>query len=333
MASDRIRPSAEQQPASGSISVNRERVERCNLCGLNVPQPVLAGRDRLHGLPGRYNLVRCENCGLIYLNPRPGPDSIAAYYPEDYLAFYTAIEDEPSWFRRLDRQYAVHKRCSQVIRRAGPAGRLLDVGCATGIFLNGMRQRGWHVEGLEPSPHAAAYARQRFGLEVREQSLEESGFPDEQFDVLTLWDVLEHVPDPAIAIAEAARILRPGGWLVLSLPNPASWERRWFGPYWAGWDVPRHFHIFSQEVLERYLAPAGFSQVEITSFTGRHGVLALSVQFALTEWPAPETWKRTVMRLVRSVPARVLTWPYYAVADRLNRSSIMTVFAQKGPST
>ena len=301
----------------------------CNLCGANDSELVLEGKDRLHGIEGAFRLVRCRRCGLIYLNPRPGSDEMAHYYPSDYIAYYRAIEDEPSFLRRLDRRYGLHKRCREVIRRAGGLGYLLDVGCATGVFLDGMRQRGWTVTGVEVNAKAAQYARERFGLEVFVGELEEAGYPDASFDVVTLWDVLEHVPAPRRTLGEIARILQPGGLLVLSLPNPDCLEARLFGPYWAGWDVPRHLYIFSRSVLERLLTETGFQVQEVRSFTGRYYVLVLSTQLWLAEHLASQRLRQLILAIMRSWPARLLALPWYALADRWNQSSVMTVFARR----
>ena len=301
----------------------------CNLCGANDSELVLEGRDRLYGIEGTFPLVRCRHCGLIYLNPRPGPDDMARYYPSDYIAYYNAIEDEPSFLRRLDRRYGLHKRCREVIRRAGGPGRLLDVGCATGVFLEGMRQRGWTVAGVELNAEAARYARERSGLEVFVGELEEAGYPDASFDVVTLWDVLEHVRDPRETLEEIARILRAGGLLVLSLPNPDCLEARLFGPYWAGWDVPRHLYIFSRSVLEQLLAETGFQIQEVSSFTGRYHAFVLSTQLWLAERLANQRWQRLILGAMRSWPTRLLTLPWYAMAGRWNLSSYMTVFARR----
>lgn len=287
------------------------------------------GRDRLHGQGGNFTIVECASCGLIYLDPRPDSTEIDRYYPEDYISYPKAIEDESSKFRKLDRRYGLYKRCNEVIKRTGKAGRILDVGSATGIFLYGMKQRGWETFGVEPSHHAAEFARKRFNLEVVEGYLEEAHFESGYFDVVTLWDVLEHVPSPRETLKEISRILKPNGWLVLSLPNPNSWERKWFGKHWAGWDVPRHFHIFNQNTLTRYLQTADLKLVEISSFTGRHGVLVLNIQFWLTDLRLPPTVKKWILGVSKSLPARILTYPFYNVADRLNKSSIMAVFAQK----
>jgi 2-polyprenyl-3-methyl-5-hydroxy-6-metoxy-1,4-benzoquinol methylase len=306
-----------------------EIIQQCNLCGSQRSEIIFTGPDRLHESDEVFNVMECQECGLIYLNPRPGPNEIHRYYPADYQPFFKAIADEPTLFKRLDRRYGLYKRCDQVIKRAGRSGRVLDIGCATGIFLEGMRARGWQPEGVELSEFAAKYARERFNFPVFTGTLEEAGYPDNQFDLATMWDVLEHVPDPAGTLAEIQRILKPGGWLVLSLPNPLAWERFWFKHFWAGWDVPRHFHLFTPKVLERYLNRAGLQFVEIHSFTGRHGVLVLSVQMWLTSKNYQDRTKRWIMAIMKSLPARILTYPFYFFSDALNRSSIMVVFAQK----
>ena len=306
-----------------------ENIQQCNLCGSQRARIIFSGPDRLHGSDDEFSVMECQECGLIYLNPRPGPNEIHRYYPADYQPFFGAISDEPTWFRRLDRRYGLYKRTKEVIKRAGRSGRVLDIGCATGIFLEGMKERGWQPEGVELSEFAANYARERFNLPVFTGTLEEAAFPGDQFDLVTMWDVIEHVPDPGDTLAEVQRILKPGGWLVLSLPNPLAWERSWFKQFWAGWDVPRHFHLFTPKVMERYLQRAGLKFVEIHNFTGRHGVLVLSVQMWLTSKNYQERTKRWIMSILKSVPARILTYPFYSLSDALNRSSIMVVFAQK----
>jgi len=301
----------------------------CNLCGADDGELVLEGHDRLHGIGGTFRLVRCRRCGLIYLNPRPTAAEMKRYYPNNYISYTPAIEDEPRFWRRLDRRYGLYRRCRAVISRASRLGRLLDVGCATGIFLDGMRCRGWETWGVEPNAGAARYAQDHLGLNVFVGELEGAAFPDRFFDVITLWDVLEHVRDPRRTLGEIARILRPGGLLVLSLPNPDCLEARLFGSYWAGWDVPRHLYVFSRPVLERLLAETGFQIQEMSSFTGRYHVLVLSTQLWLAEHLTSQRLRQLILAVMRSWPARALALPWYALADRWNQSSIMTVFARR----
>jgi 2-polyprenyl-3-methyl-5-hydroxy-6-metoxy-1,4-benzoquinol methylase len=287
------------------------------------------GRDRLHGNPERFEVLECNSCGLCAISPRLTPDELSRFYPEDYVSFLRAVEDEKSWLRRWDRETGIRRRCREVIRRAGTSGSILDVGCATGNFLNGMKRRGWTCHGVEPSPQAVKYARERFGLDVLEGLPEQADYPAASFDVITLWDVFEHLPEPGPFLDRSRPWLKKDGWISLTLPNAKAWERALFGKYWAGWDVPRHFNIFTPKTIMRILHEHQFRVSEIFSFTGRHGIMALDVRFMMTDWKIPQQIKDTLLAAVRSLPLRILFHPFYLLAERLNRSSNMTVFARK----
>jgi SAM-dependent methyltransferase len=303
-----------------------ERVA-CPMCGHHNERELFVGSDLLHPTEEAFRLVDCLNCGHIFQNPRPTAAVIDRYYPENYIPFLRAIEDEPSPFKRLERSYGRHMRCGRVHRAAGKVGNLLDVGCATGIFLDGMRRLGWQVAGVEPSASAVAYARSRFGLDIFEGRLEDAGYPDASFDVVTLWDVLEHVHEPRVVLAEIGRILRPGGLLVLSLPNPDSLEARLLGTHWLGWDLPRHLNLFRPMFLQKHLAQAGFRTKRIESFTAGYSVLLMSLeQLMMSKGQRPGL----PMKLLRSMPLRLLARLYYSgPASWFNLSSIMVVFAGK----
>jgi SAM-dependent methyltransferase len=301
----------------------------CNMCGSNHTELAMIGVDRLHGLNGTFRLVRCRQCGLFYLNPRPEPDELHNYYPTDYIPYTTAIEDETSFFKRLDRRYGLYKRCRVIVSCFDRPGRLLDVGCATGVFLHGMRRRGWETYGVDISSKATEYAKERFGLDVFTGTVAEAAFANNFFDVVTLWDVLEHVYDPRGTLLEISRILRPGGLLVLSLPSLESFEASLFGSNWIGWDMPRHLHLFPQPVLDRLLAETGFRPQEVSFFTGRYYVFVLSTQLWLEGRLENAKLRNVILSLMRSWPVRLLALPFYGVLDRLGKSSTMTVFARR----
>ncbi|MBN1953809.1 MAG: class I SAM-dependent methyltransferase [Anaerolineae bacterium] len=302
----------------------------CDLCGADDAEFLFAERDLLHRLEGTFRLVRCRQCGLMYINPRPTRAEIGRYYPGDYCA-YEALYDHPSRLVRADHRYGVSKRARAVVARLEKnSGRLLDVGCSTGGFLDEMRRRGdWEPYGVEVDAEAARYGRERLGLEVFAGTLHEAAYADDFFDLVTLWNVLEHLHRPQATLVEIARVIRPGGLLVVAVPNPDCVEARLFGPYWAGWDAPRHLYVYPRPVLERALAQAGFGVTEVATFTGRHQVLALSLGNWVDDRVRSERWRRWLKRAARSLPARLLTLPYYAVADHWNRSSVVTVFARR----
>jgi 2-polyprenyl-3-methyl-5-hydroxy-6-metoxy-1,4-benzoquinol methylase len=300
----------------------------CPMCGADHGDPLVRTEDLLFPGDERFQLVSCARCGHIYQNPRPTPEAIGRYYPEDYHPFLIAVEDEPTRLRRMDRAFGLHMRTSAVHRAAGERpGRLLDVGCATGVFLDGMRRLGWQVQGVEPSPYAVRYARERFGLDVFEGLLERAELPAASFDAITMWDVLEHVHEPRPVLAELSRLLRPGGVLVLSLPNPDSLEARLLADHWLGWDLPRHLNLFRPAQLRAHLAEHGMPVERIRSFTAGHAVMVMSLERRLRaagHGPA-------IPRLLNTLPVRLLSRLYYSgPASWFNLSSIMVVFARRG---
>jgi SAM-dependent methyltransferase len=207
-------------------------------------------------------------------------------------------------------------------------GRILDVGCATGVFLNEMRHRGWETYGVEPGEVAATYAVQRFGLRVFPGELGEAEYPDGSFDVITMWDVLEHVFDPMALLSDANRLLTEGGLLVLSFPNLGSIDVRLFGSCWAGWDVPRHLYAFPRKTFKLMLEKAGFSVLGRRCFFGEQFVFSLSLRFWLQS-RVNRSWISALESLAGSYAIRALLKPYFAVVQLLGKGSIITTLARK----
>jgi len=244
-----------------------ENVENCDLCGSSNASPLYTLSDTLYQVPGEFTLQRCVECGLMYLSPRPTPDAIGAYYPDEYVCYRTPIEQEKWAVMRWIRRRKLAKR-RQLIERYGNKieGDILDVGCATGLFLHEMEQSGWSVMGVEPINSAAEYARQQFDLNVFDGTLNEAPYPPSSFDAITFWDVLEHTYYPSQELTDAARLLRPNGLLALSIPNWNSVEQHLFKHLWQGLDSPRHLYVFTQETLTTYLSDTGFSVLDWVCF-------------------------------------------------------------------
>lgn len=301
----------------------------CALCGINDAELLFVGRDEWYGRVGEFPTWRCRQCGLIYLNPRPSRAEIGQYYPTQYDPYARAIEDEPSWWRRFNRRLAMRKRLRLVQRWLPRPGRVLDVGCATGSFLAALREQGWQAHGVELSPYAADYARQRYGLDVFTGELQAAQFPPDSFDLVVLWDVLEHVYQPRETLLEAARIAAPEGALLLVLPNPDSVETRLFGPYWAGWDTPRHLHVYTRPVIRRLLRETGWRMEAVRCITGRIWLFNLSLEHWLQN-RLPQAWLRQgIMAIMRSLPLRLLTLPYFWLVEWRGKGSVMAILARR----
>lgn len=299
----------------------------CDLCGANDTDLLYAEKDRLHRLEGVFYLVRCRRCGLIYINPRPTPEEMSYYYPDNYHAYKTP--DRKSLIARLDYYYGMHKRCKAVVTQWGlRSGKILDIGCSFGGFLDFMRRYGeWELYGVEINAEAASYANRCLGLNVFTGTLQDAHYPDDFFDIITLWNVFEHLHYPKATLLEISRIIRQKGLLVLSLPNPHSIEARIFGPYWAGLDAPRHLYIYTLDTLNRALNLAGFTIKKVVSFSGHHSVLSISMGFWIDEKIPNELLRQWSKRAINSLPVRLLTIPYYIIADYLRQTSVITVFA------
>jgi 2-polyprenyl-3-methyl-5-hydroxy-6-metoxy-1,4-benzoquinol methylase len=233
---------------------------RCNLCGADDTVDV-AEIDGFH-------IVRCRQCGLVYVNPRYHQQQLQEIYTEEYydhdginngLEFFgynNYVDDEEN----IKTTFA--KRLN-TIERYADRGKLLDVGCATGFFLDLARSRGWEVIGSEVSEFSARYARQTFGLDVRLGTLKQLNFQSQAFDVVTMWDVIEHVPDPLGELREVWRILRDGGVLSIITPDVGSLVARVLGTHWEEFRrVREHVYFFSRRTMSEALRKAGFCVVK-----------------------------------------------------------------------
>ena len=239
----------------------------CILCG----QPGEPRFEKADKFPPheRFGIVRCASCGLEWVSPRPAASDLGRYYPETY-SWKPEAEGAPSALHRLEHAYRFHLlryETRQLLRLTDLVANdaVLDVGCSTGDRLLVMKEAGLAPAGVELGP-AADFARERLGLDVRRGTLMEARFEESRFRAVTLYNVLEHVPDPREVLAEVRRVLEPGAWLAVQVPNTASVQARWFGKRWAAMDVPRDLFYYSLPLLARLLEANGF---EVTGVARR----------------------------------------------------------------
>ena len=228
-----------------------DALDHCPLCNGDRFQPFLTCRD--HTVSGKnFDIVECDECGFRFTNPRPSPDELGAYYEsDDYTPHQDTSQDLIDTLYRWVRLYTLrskHRLISSLV--ANPPGRLLDFGCGTGAFLNLCQSNGWTVRGLEPDAGAQTVAAEKYGLTV-EDPVRIRDLPDDHFDVITLWHVLEHVPRLSETIEELKQTLSPTGTLVVAVPNCASLDARIYGTHWAAYDVPRHLYHFRPDDIRR----------------------------------------------------------------------------------
>jgi SAM-dependent methyltransferase len=199
-------------------------------------------------------IVACTTCGLGRYQPPLGDEEVARFYPDEYYGVL-GTKFQPIVERLVRLVGARH--VAFLARGLSPGGRVLDVGCGRGVILGPLADLGFEVHGVERTASAAAGADERAEICIAPR-LADAGYPDEYFDEVVVWHVLEHLQDPLALIAEARRILRPGGRLIVAVPNFSSAQARWSGPDWFHLDAPRHLFHFPLDALRRMLAGAGF---------------------------------------------------------------------------
>jgi SAM-dependent methyltransferase len=193
---------------------------------------------------------------------------LAAFYPADYWG-----DEEPSldWIKSSQREKT---RFLDGCHLAG--GRILDVGCGAGFFLRALDPTKWTCYGVEISREAARLAARALGDDhIFAGMLKEACFEDSFFDTVSFWSALEHTNEPRATLAEARRILKTGGTLIVQVPNAASYQARWFRSDWFALDVPRHRYHFNLKTLEHLLCEEGFEIYRATSFSKEHNSHAL----------------------------------------------------------
>jgi len=229
---------------------------------------ILAGRDLLHDLPGEFTVVKCNACGLMRTNPRPTPDTIGFYYPDDYGPYVgTRVQHaqpkSANWIKKLLRPVVRHVfNFNMTTLPTMGSGRMLEIGCASGAFLHQMAGQGWQVQGIEFSEKVAQAAAQ-LGYRVHAGPLETAPQPDEPFDLIVGWMVLEHLHDPVGGLQRLREWAKPGAWLVLSVPNAGSLEFRLFKDKWYALQLPTHFHHFTPATLKKVLSVGGWKLEKI----------------------------------------------------------------------
>jgi SAM-dependent methyltransferase len=220
----------------------------CIVCGATLARP----RFEVPGLD--YRVVDCSDCGTGRLDPLPFPAAIAEFYPAAYYGrggskFSLVIE----WLVRL-----VGARHARFLMRLSPAGaRVLDVGCGRGFALRALADAGLETHGFERSADAVRGIDSRVQVRIADD-LSAAGYPADWFDTVIIWHVLEHVAHPREMLLEAARILKPGGRVIVAVPNYSSLQARWAGSAWFHLDLPRHLHHFPVAGLRQLLDQCGF---------------------------------------------------------------------------
>lgn len=222
---------------------------QCPGCGNAETQDWLQAPDRFNGRSKLYQLARCTGCSLVFLKNPPLPSEMGEHYGSDYDRLIDGGGSSKA-------RWKLH---NEAILQFKDGGNLLDLGCGSGAFLESMKGPKWCLSGIEMSTDAADRARTRSGGQIFVGDILDADFAPESFDVITCFDVLEHVYEPRAVLERVRQWLKPDGIFYLLVPNIDSAAVRVFRSCWYGLELPRHLLHFSPQSLERIAALAGLN--------------------------------------------------------------------------
>jgi SAM-dependent methyltransferase len=298
-------------------------LEHCPGCESTTQRELYVTRDRHYGIQGDYRVVQCETCELVFLNPMYEDSELARLYPEDYYAYQDCFRTPgraANFLKKLLR-YEVGTRDPSFDH----PGKVLDVGCGSGWFLARMRDQGWETYGVEISETAARLGIEKGGLRIFQGMLLEVNLPADYFDYVRLNHSFEHMSRPNETLHEIWRVLKPGGRVLIGVPNHASLNARIFGRYWWFFGVPVHPFNYSVKNLPGFLTRSGFEVKSIINNSTYAGMLG-SLQIWLNRnngRQSEEGW------LIRAVPLRIMFHWIAKIFDWFGQGDVLELIAWK----
>jgi 2-polyprenyl-3-methyl-5-hydroxy-6-metoxy-1,4-benzoquinol methylase len=237
-----------------------EQLNHCPVCDSSVFEDYLSVQDYTVSQE-KFKIVNCTTCDFKFTNPRPDENAIGEYYKaESYISHTNTSKGLISKIYQEVRKFTLKGKLNLINRLSPNKGKLLDVGCGTGMFLNVARENGWKVNGIEPDAGARGIAEATNQIKIKEEVL--SSFQNETFEVITLWHVLEHVHKLNETVEWLKTRLSKDGSVIIAVPNHESKDAEIYQAQWAAYDVPRHLYHFSQKTMTALFANHGFELKE-----------------------------------------------------------------------
>ncbi len=225
-----------------------EILTNCPVCNSGKTTPFLTCKDHTVSRE-TFEIVQCDSCSFKFTNPRPDENKLGEYYKsKEYISHSNVKNGFINSAYQLVRKYTLLKKL-QLISKYHRTGKILDIGCGTGEFLNICKKSKWDPIGIEPDVNARKMAIVNYGLDVREES-KIKALENESFDIISMWHVLEHVAKLNERIEELKRLIKSNGTIIIAVPNCSSLDAEIYAENWAGYDLPRHLYHFIPKDME-----------------------------------------------------------------------------------
>lgn len=271
----------------------------------------------------RYQIVQCVRCCFLFVSPSPTKQELTAFYQQPAYYKGGTFGYNDYFAQRESHEQLARRRLGRIERLRPGRGRILDVGCAAGFFLKVAQDRGWGVCGVELSEAMAAYASHLIGQPIARRVAALDVAPA-SFDAITLWEYIEHIPDPRDEVRRLVELLKPGGVLALSTPNTRYWEAVHQPERWREFKPPAHIGFFTTATLRWMLISCGLDVVTLPRVQPRAPAHPYAAQRLL------ELLRRTVGN---GADRRTLLWWTFSLAWRLVERSTQAAYALRWPDS
>lgn len=235
-------------------------LDKCPICQSAILSNYLDCKD--HFLTQEtFTITKCNNCSFLFTNPRPAEAELGDYYKsEEYISHSDKASNLTDFIYKIARHFTLSRKLELINAIAGNK-TILDYGCGTGDFLHTCKKNGWNIQGFEPEATARKIASQKTQEHIFSDAKQLKD--DKKVDIITLWHVLEHIPNINESIQLLKGKLNENGKLLIAVPNHKSLDAQIYQELWAAYDIPRHLHHFSKETMKRLLKKHGLEIVDI----------------------------------------------------------------------
>ena len=232
-----------------------EKIKKCNVCESSDFDNFISTKD-FSVSKELFSLSQCLSCGFVFTNPKPKDEDLYKYYiSKNYISHTNSKKTLFEKTYQIIRKYTLHKKYL-MIKKIISRGKILDIGSGTGDFLYKFKKNNWETRGVEPNKKARESSIKKYNLNVDDSFIPEN--IKEKFDIISMWHVLEHIPDINKTIENINKSLKKDGKLIVAVPNLESWDAKYYKKHWAAYDVPIHLHHFSKKTISQLLDNHGF---------------------------------------------------------------------------